>query len=135
MNPYDQYLENQVMTASPGKLLVMTFDAAIRFTKTAKDHAIQGKLDSKSEYTCKTQNILLELIASLDSNADPQLAANLNSLYNFAFNKLTAANIKNDVSAYDEVIEILTELRTTWVEAETLIRSGVTSQLPAQAAA
>lgn len=126
-NPYSQYLENQVTTATPGKLLVMTYDAAIRFIKLAAEKMTEHKLDEQSANIIKAQNILLELISSLNTKVDPQLAANLHSIYNYMFDRLTEANLHDDQQALAEVLDIMTELRSTWAEAELMIRSGSTA--------
>ena len=52
-NPYSQYLENQVTTATPGKLLVMTYDAAIRFIKLAAEKMTEHKLMSRAQILSK----------------------------------------------------------------------------------
>jgi flagellar protein FliS len=127
-NPYNQYVENQVTTATPGKLLVMAFDAAIRFARVAAEKMQEHKLDEQNANIRRVQNILLELVSSLDARTDPQLAANLQSIYTYMFDRLTHANIRDDAAALEEVTEMLMELRNTWAEAELLVRSGVFSK-------
>ena len=134
INGYDQYLENQVTTATPGRLVVMSFDAAIRFAKLAADKMREKKLEEQSANIRKAQNILLQLITSLDMNVDPQLVNNLDSLYRFMFDRLTQANIRDDAQALDQVTVLLTEMRQTWVEAELLVRSGGLTAVGARAA-
>jgi flagellar protein FliS len=123
-NPYNQYLENQLKTATPGKLLIMTYDAAIRFARTASEKMKEGKLDEQSTYIRKVQNILLELISSIDVKADTQLADNLHNLYAFKFDQLTHANIHDDHECIATSIDLLTEMRGVWAEAEMLVRTG-----------
>lgn len=133
-NPYYQYVENQLNTATPGRLLVMAYDAAIRFARTAAEKMKEGKLDEQSANIVKVQNILLELISSLDTKVDHQLGTNLYSLYDYMFDRLTHANIHDDSQALEETIEILTELRSAWAEAEFLVRSGGNVNQEAKAA-
>lgn len=123
-NPYSQYLETQVMTATPGKLLIMAYDGAIRFARIAMEKMKIRKLDEQSANIRKVQNILLELMGSLNWEVDHQLASNLDALYTYMFDRLTQANIADDTVALDEVITILSELRSAWAEAELAIRSG-----------
>ncbi len=123
-SPFNQYFETQILTASPGKLLVMTYDAAIRFARTAQQKMLSGDLYEQSTNIGKVQNILLELMSSLNPTVDQQLTANLDALYTYMFDKLTQANIHDDAQAVDEVVNILTELRTTWAEAEQLAKTG-----------
>lgn len=125
-SPFNQYFETQVLTASPGKLLVMTYDAAIRFARTAQESMKQGNLYEQGANIHKVQNILLELMSSLNPKADEQLAANLDALYTYMFDRLTHANVHDDMPALDEVLNILTELRATWAEAEQLARTSTT---------
>jgi flagellar protein FliS len=123
-SPFNQYFETQILTASPGKLLLMTYDAAIRFTRTAQDKMKAGDLYEQGNNIRKVQNILLEMMSSLDPKADRQLAANLDALYTYMFDRLTHANINDDTKALDEVLDMLTELRGTWAEAEQLARTS-----------
>jgi len=124
LNPYTQYRQTQLTTATPGKLLIMAYDAAIRFARTAAEKMQQGRLDEQSSNIIKVQNIILELISSLDVKVDPQLAANLQSIYSYMFDRLTQANIKDDARALQEVIRMLEELRSAWADAERTVRSG-----------
>jgi flagellar secretion chaperone FliS len=124
-NPWSQYQETQLKTATPGKLLIMTYDAAIRFANAAAKNIKEHNLEEQSTNIRKVQNMVLELISSLDIKADRQLAANLYSLYSYIFDKLTQANIHDDLAALYEAIGILTEMRATWAEAELSIRTGV----------
>ena len=123
-DPYSQYLENQVKTATPGKVLVMAFDGAIRFARIAAEKMKEGQLDEQSANIIKVQNIIIELMSSLNMDADRQLAGNLYSIYSHIFDRLTQANVHDDMSALEEVIQILGEMRQTWAEAERLVRSG-----------
>ena len=123
-NPYSQYVETQINTASPGKLLLMAYDAAIKFGRIALEKMRDGDLYEQSANIRKMQNIILELTAALDPKADRQLAANLDALYTYMFDRLTHANIHDDSKALGEVIHILTDLRATWEEADRLARAS-----------
>ena len=61
----------------------------------ALDHALQ---------------IVVELKASLDANAAPELCANLGALYDFVTDQLVAATINLSVKPLDPVTRIMTEL-------------------------
>lgn len=132
-NPYSQYMENQFKTATPGKLIVMAYDAAIRFARAAAEKMKEGRLDEQSANIIKVQHIVLELISSLNFHADSRLADNLEGLYSYVFDRLTYANTRDDQAALEEAIRILSDMRSVWAEAELLVRSGKTS-LEAKAA-
>jgi flagellar protein FliS len=124
-NPYGKYLETQIMTASPGKLLLMTYDGAIRFARAAQESIRRGNLYEQGQNIQKVQNILLELMASLNPKVDRQLTANLDALYTYMFDRLTQANIHDDTQPLEEVAQILTELRAVWAEADLAARAAV----------
>jgi flagellar secretion chaperone FliS len=135
-NPYSQYQETQFNTQTPGRLLLMVYDAAIRFAMIAAEKMKEGKLDEQSVNIVRVQNIVIELMSTLDPRRDRQLAANLSSLYSYIFDKLTQANIRDDLAALNEVVSILTEMRATWAQAETLVRTGAgTNPIEERAAA
>ena len=121
-NPYVQYQSNQVITASPDRLLLMAYDGAIRFAKIGLEKIKAGVLDEKSINIGKAQAIIAELLITLNPEPDAQLAANLTSLYDYMFNRLTEANLNNDERAAAEVIEILGEMRDAWSEAAQIWR-------------
>ncbi len=123
-DPYSKYLENQIMTASPGKRLLMTYDGAIRFARAAQESMKKGDLYEQGNSIRKAQNILLELMASLNPKVDRQLTANLDALYTYMFDRLTHANLHDDQQPLEEVLGLLTELREAWAEADTIVRSG-----------
>lgn len=117
-NPYQQYQESQVFTASKGKLLLMAYDGAIRFIRQAQGHMAEHRYEGQNTCILKAQRIILELMSTLDSGADPELAQRLLQLYEYLFNRLIEANVSDDVAALDEVLSHLVELRHAWAEAD-----------------
>jgi len=130
-SPYEQYIRAQFTTATPGKLLLMAYDGAIRFAKVAAEKMKEGKLDEQSANIRKCQNIIAELMSSLNPEVNRQLADSLFALYSYLFDKLTRANISDDSQALDEVIAILTELRAAWAEADATVRTGASKEVKA----
>lgn len=122
--PYERYVETQVNTLTPEGLILMAYDGAIRFARTAREKMQAGKLDEQSRNIVKVQKILLELIASLDPKPNPTLADHLDRLYRYMFDRLTHANIRDDIKALEEVISALAELRSAWAQAAVIARSS-----------
>ena len=56
-----------------------------------------------------------ELMMTLDFSYE--IAENLFNIYEFSLRQLVTANFKNDINLIDDVIELVTEIRTTWAEA------------------
>lgn len=118
---YAQYQQNQLLTASPAKLLLAAYDGAIRFALIAAERMKEGNLSEQSTYINKTIAIVAELLSSLREDIDPQLVSRLKSLYCYVIEKLARANLYQDQAALAEATKILTQLRETWAEAEQII--------------
>ncbi|ACB85794.1 flagellar export chaperone FliS [Natranaerobius thermophilus] len=122
-NPYNNYKETQIKTASSEKLLLMLFDGGLKFMKQAKGHLENKELKQANEKLKRAQSIVAELMNSLDTNQG-EVATNLWRLYDFMLNELIQANIKKDTEKIDQVMKMMRELRQTFDEASKSAGSG-----------
>jgi flagellar protein FliS len=118
MNPLRSYKETQIKTATPGKLILMMYDGAIKHLNQAlqdldNEHR---RYDSISNSLIKAQDIIAELMISLDFERGGEIAKNLFGLYVFMNRRLLDGNIKKDRAPLEEVRTLLTELRGAWAE-------------------
>ncbi|MCT4795906.1 MULTISPECIES: flagellar export chaperone FliS [Exiguobacterium] len=121
-NPYAAYQNNAVTTANPQELTLMLYDGALKFTRLAKLAIEQGNPDLKNTNIQKAQAIFQEMRLTL--NKDIAISANLDSLYEYIWRRLLDANVKNDTTILDEVLDFTTELRDTWKEAMKLAKQA-----------
>lgn len=122
-NPYETYQQNAILTARPEELTLMLYNGAIKFLKQAKNSIEDKKVESAHNYILKAEDIILELMSSLDMSYE--ISNNLYSLYEFMNNWLVQANMHKDkegIKKIDEVLNLLEELRSTWVEAMKLAK-------------
>lgn len=118
MNAYtQQYQQNQILTASPEQILVMLYDAAIRFTRQAMNGIESGDRVQKLNGVSRAMAIITEFANTLDHSIGGEIAANLDALYAFMNNELTKANLNNDIEKLKVVETLFLDLRGTWVEA------------------
>jgi flagellar protein FliS len=113
-NPYAQYRETEISTANQGKLIVMLYDGAIRFLNLALEALPNKKYDVVNNNILKAQDIVTELMLSLNMEAGGQVSQNLFSLYVYMKKKLIESNIKKESDGIDEVLKYLKELRAAW---------------------
>ena len=92
----------------------MLYNGAIRFLKQAQGRVEQQQLESCHHHILKTQDILTELMSTLDLNQG-QIAENLYQLYDYMYSRLIEANIRKDSQPLQEVEQLLSE--ETWTEA------------------
>ena len=122
VNAYAKYQENQVITASPGQLLVMTYDGALRFLRQAREAAKEGRETDRTYNVLKTTNLLLDLCGALNHEASQELAASLMGLYRYMLDRLVDVEQNGNVGAIDEVERLLMSLRDAWAEADRSLR-------------
>lgn len=115
-SPYQKYQQSSVQTATPGKLIVMLYEGAIRFVRQSIEAIDNKDIPKANQNLIKAQNIIHELTASLDYNYP--IAEDLGRLYEYMMHQLIEANIKKDSSRAAEVLSHLTELKNAWVQAE-----------------
>jgi len=126
MNPLRSYKETQIKTATPGKLILMLYDGAIRHLNQAlEDLSKEHRYDSISNSLIRTQDIIAELMISLDFDRGGEIAKNLFGLYVFMNRRLLDGNISKDKAPLEEVKTLLTELRGAW--AEVADKAGVST--------
>ncbi len=111
-NPYKTYEQNSVTTASPGELTVMLYNGCLKFIGKAKSAMEQGKIEERNMNIQKAQNIIRELMVTL--NMDYEVSKNMMSLYEYINQRLLEANIKSDPAPLTEVEGLVTEFRDTW---------------------
>lgn len=112
----DFYLKNQVLTASPNKLISLLIAGAIKAIKLAQIALDKNDLEKANHELVRAQDIVDELKFSLDSSVDQQLTASLAQLYDFMAQQLAAANISKDQSKLPAVLDLLNQLLETWEE-------------------
>ena len=115
-NPYQQYHEANIESASQGKLLLMLYDGAIRFLVQAQVAMEQQRWADAHKFNLRAQDIITELIVSLNYDAG-DIAKNLYQLYDYMNWRLVNSNIKRDVNGVKEIVGHLRTLREAWVEA------------------
>ena len=114
------YKTNSVETASPGKLVLMLYDGALRFMHAAKRGFELENFTRKNEEVnnnlIKAQNIITELQSSLDLGVPGELPE---TLY-----RLQQANINKDPEPIKLAETTIQELRDAWAEMLTQQASG-----------
>jgi flagellar protein FliS len=114
---YDVYKDTEIQTADQGKLILMLYDGAIRFLNIAIDNMDYRKYDIVNNNIIKAQDIITELMLSLNMDQGGEIAKNLFNIYAYMKKRLLEGNIKKDAVILQEVIKHLTTLRSAWEEA------------------
>ncbi|MCL2767510.1 MAG: flagellar export chaperone FliS [Synergistaceae bacterium] len=113
----ENYQTTQISTATKEQLLLITYDIGIRSCQTAEG-ALEGKdYELANRELVRAQNVIRELMVTLNVDRGGEVAESLMRLYDFMHNYLVQANIDKDSSKVAIVTNMLKELRQTWEDA------------------
>lgn len=121
-NPYAAYQNSKIMTASPAELTLMLYDGAIKFSNIAVAAIEKNDIEKAHNNIIKTERILQEFRASLDSKYP--VSKDFDVVYEYLIRRLHEANIKKDAEIMEEVLKHLRTMRDTWKEVMKLSASG-----------
>ena len=110
------YLQQQVMTASPAKLVQMLYDHAIDSLKDAIKAIEEKNIEKRWNSTNKATEIITHLWTTLDMEGGGDIAKNLDQLFAFMITKLPEVDFKNNPEPARDVIKLLEPLRDAWKE-------------------
>lgn len=112
-DPYASYRKTQIETATPGQLVVMLYQGAVRFLSIASSAMEQGNIELSHTALLRAQDILLELRTTLNPEAG-EVAASLSAIYDYMLGRLIEANLHKDPEPVQEVLSYLQELLPAW---------------------
>ena len=115
MNGPEEYLETQVMTATPHQLHLMVIDGAIRFATQAEEALQEDDFETAHFALNRSREFVTELIGGLDQKRSEELETRLKSLFMFVYHNLVNADMKRDVSMVQDALKILKMHRETWM--------------------
>ena len=114
----EQYKNNDVQgaieSATPHRLIQMLMEGALSKLVTAKAFMERGDTASKGEHISWAMSIIDGLKLSLDKSVGGELVQNLEDLYDYMNRRLLQANLHNKEEYIDEVMGLLTEIKSGW---------------------
>lgn len=110
------YREQQILNASPAERIVLLYNGAIKFLLLAKASIEKNNIQERFNNNKKALDIITYLQATLDMEKGGDIATNLYRIYNYMQMRLIDVDMKNDVTAIDDVVEKLRELNASWVK-------------------
>ena len=111
-----RYRETEVLTATPGQLVVLLYDHLLVSLRRARVAMEAGDNDVKSDHLEKARNVLTELLVTLDREKGGEVAANLAALYSFLLGELVQVSVRGDLARLDRVSHMIGELRDAFAQ-------------------
>ena len=107
-------VESQKAEASPHKVVQLLLGGSIDKLLQAKMAIDSKQVAKKGELLGRTMEIVTHLKASLDHEQGGEVADNLSALYEYILRRIAEANANQDVTAIDEVIDLLKTVKEGW---------------------
>lgn len=111
---YQTYQTQEVMTASPAKLVALLYERAIGSLNAVVKAIEAGDIEGRWNANKKAIDIVSHLLMTLDIERGGNIAANLDQLYRFMLAQLTQIDIRNDPKIARDVIGLLEPLHDSW---------------------
>ena len=121
------YQTQAVGTAGPAQLVIMLYDgalAAIAKSAAALNAPGPGTIELANTELTRAQDIITELMLSLDHERGGIISANLAAIYTYCLDHLTQANLSKDAAPLAEVSRHLVELREAFAGAAARVAAG-----------
>ena len=113
-NPFAEYTQNKILTASPAEITLMLYEGAIKFCNIAIVAIEHGEIEKAHINIKKTQRIIEEFRNTLDHKYP--VAEDLDRIYVYLLQRLFEANMKKDAAILEEINVHLRSVRDTWKE-------------------
>lgn len=121
LNPYaknlNQYKNNEILTATPEKLMIMLYDAAIQFLFKARKAINENNPAEICNNIIGCQKILREFMKTIDLENGIEVGKHLFVFYDKLVKMLYKVNRKRDLNMLEEVINELKTLRSAFLDA------------------
>lgn len=110
------YRETEVLTATPGQLVVLLYDHLLLSLRRARVAMEAGDLEVRNTALDKSREILTELLVTLDRDRGAEVASNLAALYSFLLGELVQVGVRGDGDRLERVMRMIGELRDAFAQ-------------------
>jgi len=114
MSQQDEYLETQVMTATPAQLHLMVIDGAVRFSTRAEEALDESDFEAAHFSLNTARDFVTELIGGLNDEHAPEITERLKALFAYVYRNLVEADMERDVTKVRDALKILRMHRESW---------------------
>lgn len=111
-NPYAQYQNSKVLTASPAELTLMLYDGIIKFINIAITGVEEKDYEKVNLNAQKAQRIIDHLNETL--NDKYEVAKDFHNIYKCIMDALVQGNLHKDIAEFEQALDYAKSIRDTW---------------------
>ncbi len=122
-NPYAQYQNSKVLTASPAELTLMLYEGIIKFINIGILAIGEKDYEKANINIMKAERIVDHLNGTL--NHKYSVAKDFENIYKCIMDALLQGNIKKDTAELERALEYSRMIRDTWKEVMSQTEKGM----------
>src|SRR5690606_7733278 len=130
MNVITGYRLEELMAASPSRLVVMLYDEAIAALRVAIESCKAGDVERRCNAVTAATEIVGYLYMHLDLERGGEVARNLGAIYGHVIGRLPMVNLYNGPGVAEEAIELLEPLRRSWDQLDLQLQAEAAEAAP-----
>jgi len=111
-NPYAQYQNSKVLTASPAELTLMLYDGMIKFINIAITGVEEKDYEKVNLNAQKAQRIIDHLNETLNDRYE--VAKDFHNIYKCIMDALVQGNLHKDIAEFEQALDYAKSIRDTW---------------------
>ena len=115
----DRYNQVEVLTLSAPRRLVLVYSHLLATLRLSRHQLNAREFEPLGRSLCKAQDLVNELLVTLNRDSGGALAENLVSLYAWFLTEIVAIGVGGDVTRLDHLIRLVSELHQAWDQAAT----------------
>lgn len=118
MSQYEQYLEGNIMTASPLELVRILYRFVIDNVREAAQCVQSGDIGGRGRAVNRATDGLVELLTSLNHQQGGELSSGLAELYGYMASRILQAHVDQASEPFHEVEKLMTTLLQSWEDVD-----------------
>jgi flagellar secretion chaperone FliS len=120
------YRDTEVLSSSAERLIPLMYEKLLVSLKRGAVCMRAGDIAGKHENLQRAQDLVYELLSSLDFDHGGEIATRLASLYAFWAREISQAGHSLQAGRLDKVADMVASLHESWVEAVRAVEASAT---------
>lgn len=108
------YRQSRVLSSTPVDLVVMLYERLLADLRGAANAVRSGDIEAKAERVQRANDVLFELLTTLDRDRGGEVAERLAALYGYMITRVGESSRKMDAAGFDEVAGHVEPLLAAW---------------------
>ena len=111
-NPYAEYQNSKVLTASPADRTLMLYDGMVKFINIAITGVEEKDYEKVNLNAQKAQRIIDHLNETLNDRYE--VAKDFHNIYKCIMDALVQGNLHKDIAEFEQALDYAKSIRDTW---------------------